>query len=86
MLQHSEITRVLLEYLGENLDHKVTVEVDAETHLVDQGILSSLKFLSFVRFLEDRFRVSLEREDYVAENLTTCSKCATLIQSKLATK
>ncbi|HTZ36844.1 MAG TPA: acyl carrier protein [Stellaceae bacterium] len=57
-----------LERLPTNLAGK---PVDAETPLIESGLLDSLGILELVSFLEDGWEVTLPLDEFVAENFRT---------------
>jgi acyl carrier protein len=57
--------------------------VDLETPLLGSAAIDSLGFLDVVSFLEERFGIALEDDDFDADNLQTTSSLVALVERKL---
>jgi acyl carrier protein len=57
--------------------------VGMQTELLGSGAIDSLGFLEVVAFLEERFVISLDDDDFDAENLKTTSTLTDLAERKL---
>ncbi len=84
MSEVAEITKVLLDYFEEGAGAAPAATVEPDTPLAESGILDSLGFMDFVTFLESRFGISMDPEDYTSDNLETVRKCAAFLHSRLA--
>lgn len=57
--------------------------VTMQTELLGSGAIDSLGFLEVVAFLEERFTIALDDDDFDAENLKNASTLADLAERKL---
>lgn len=56
---------------------------DLETPLFENEILDSLGMLELIRFIEERFPVTVEADDVVLENFVSIRAIKSLVESKL---
>lgn len=54
--------------------------MQADTALIEQGILDSIEILNLVAFIEERFAVALPVDAFVPENFSTPAAIAALVQ------
>jgi len=54
--------------------------INADTELIEEGVLDSLAILDLVAFLEDRFKVVMPVEEFVPENFRTPATIAALAE------
>jgi len=54
--------------------------VQADTALIEQGILDSIEILNLVAFIEERFELTLPVEAFVPENFSTPTAIAALVK------
>jgi len=52
--------------------------------LIENGVLTSLQTVELVMFLEDRFGINVEDEEFSEENFGTVRSIAELVESKTA--
>lgn len=77
------ILSALLEYLRANLFYGISVELDPETRIRDEGLLNSTGYIEIIGFLESEFSVQFPDGDLVPENFATPMKIADLVCSRL---
>jgi acyl carrier protein len=53
--------------------------IEAETDLIDTGILDSIAVLDLISFLEDRFQVTVPIEDFIPENFRSSAAISSLV-------
>lgn len=57
-------------------------DVDGDYPLIENGLLTSLQTVELVMFLEERFGITVEDEEFDEENFATISSIANLVESK----
>jgi acyl carrier protein len=76
-----EATGVVLDWIRENTAHPDADQaLSADTALLDEGWLDSLRIVRLVSFVETRFDVAVELEDLTPENFETVEHIAALIE------
>jgi acyl carrier protein len=76
-----DIEAAIVSYLQGRFPMLGTVSM--QTELLGSGAIDSLGFLEVVAFLEERFVISLDDDDFDAENLKTTSTLTDLAERKL---
>jgi acyl carrier protein len=76
-----DIEAAIVNYLQERFP--MLGKVGMQTELLGSGAIDSLGFLEVVAFLEERFVISLDDDDFDAENLKTTSTLTDLAERKL---
>jgi len=64
------------------LDDDPDVELTGRTHLVESGIIDSIRVLSLVEFMEEEYEIEIEPQDLF--RLISISEIALVIKEKLA--
>ena len=59
-------------------------EVAPDEQLIENGVLTSLQTVELVTFLEERFDIMVEDEEFDEENFGSVEAIATLVASKTA--
>jgi methoxymalonate biosynthesis acyl carrier protein len=59
-------------------------EVSPDEPLIENGVLTSLQTVELVTFLEERFDIIVEDEEFDEENFGSVEAIATLVASKTA--
>ena len=54
-------------------------EVNADTNIIESGLLDSVEILYLVGFLEERFGIALPIEEFIPENFATAEAVAKLV-------
>lgn len=76
-MDHTSVIKELLSSVLE--DNLLDIQsVGSDENLVEAG-LNSLRAISFVILIEDKFDIALEDEDLLFENINTITKINTLI-------
>lgn len=70
----------IIQYLQERFPLLGTVSLD--TPLLGSAAIDSLGFLEVVTFLEERFGLAMDDEDFDAENLQNPASLVALVQRK----
>ena len=69
-------------WLGDNVTGGSPVERDCL--ILENGVLTSMQTVELVLFLEERFGISVEEEEFVEENFASINKIAAYVGSKTA--
>ena len=59
-------------------------EVSPDEQLIENGVLTSLQTVELVTFLEERFGIMVEDEEFDEENFGSVEAIATLVSGKTA--
>ena len=59
-------------------------EVSPDEQLIENGVLTSLQTVELVTFLEERFDIMVEDEEFDEENFGSVEAIATLVSGKTA--
>ena len=57
-----------------------TQAIEADTELLDSGLLDSVQIIELVAFVEDHFNVKIDVADIVPENFGSIAKILTMIE------
>lgn len=60
------------------------VQLDADDSFLEQGLIDSTGVLELVSFIEDRFRVKVDDDELVPDNLDSINRLIQFVESKLA--
>jgi methoxymalonate biosynthesis acyl carrier protein len=68
------------------IQEKVTgsQDIPEDYPLIENGVLTSLQTVELVMFLEDRFGITIEDEEFSEENFGSVRAIAELVESKTA--
>jgi acyl carrier protein len=80
-ISRSDIEAAIADYLQGRFPMLGTVGM--QTELLGSGAIDSLGFLEVVTFLEERFAIILDDDDFDAANLKDASTLADLAERKL---
>ncbi len=69
-------------WLGDNVTGGSPVERDYL--ILENGVLTSMQTVELVLFLEERFGISVEEEEFVEENFASINQIAAYVGSKTA--
>ncbi len=75
-------TAAIREWLQENVTG--SREVPDDYPLIENGVLTSLQTVELVTFLEDRFSIFVDDEEFDEENFGSVEAIASLVASKTA--
>ncbi len=81
VISRGDIEAAIVSYLQGRFPMLGTVSM--QTELLGTGAINSLGFLEVVAFLEERFGISLDDDDFDAENLKMASTLTDLAERKL---
>ena len=72
------------DFLKENFILGDGAALDDSASLVDSGIVDSTGVIELASFLEQRFSITIEEEDLVAENLDSVDRICLLVENRSA--
>lgn len=72
--------QILSEYIRNETGYQG--ELDPDLDLLEKQILDSFNVVQWAMFIQDRFKLELEAEDLVRDNLSSFSRVLALIESK----
>jgi acyl carrier protein len=71
---------ILCEYITNETGYEG--DVDPDLDLLEKQILDSFSIVQWALFIQERFRIELEAEELVRDNLSSLAKVMALIDSK----
>ena len=71
---------ILCEYIRTETGYEG--ELDPDLDLLEKQILDSFSIVQWALFIQERFRIELEAEELVRDNLSSLAKVMALIDSK----
>ncbi len=78
---YAALRRVVIDWLDDNFhfgDAEALIGADDRSFL-DHGILASLGFVQLVVYLEDKYKVTIDRKDLTRENFDSLRKIVTYL-------
>jgi acyl carrier protein len=79
--EYGELRRVVIDWLDDNYhfgDAEALIGADDRSFL-DHGILASLGFVQLIVYLEDKYRITIDRKDLTRENFDSMAKIVTYV-------
>ncbi len=78
-----EIEVKINEFIVKELLWEKQTELNAETQLLEEGIIDSIGLFRMVTFLEESFRVRVPDEDLLAENFQSIRRIGEFVKARL---
>jgi acyl carrier protein len=78
--QDPRLLEAVIEYIRTEKPNAASIE--AQTSLIEEGILDSMFLLKLVDFLQERFAVAIESEEITPENFETVEGIERLVARK----
>lgn len=75
---------VVRQFLGASATLPAGTDLDAQTPLLDSGVLDSLGILQLTTRIEQVFGIEVTDEDFVPENFATVGSLARYVGTRLA--
>jgi acyl carrier protein len=78
---YSEVRRVVIDWLDDNFhfgDAETLIQSDNRSFL-DNGILASLGFVQLIVYLEDTYKITIDRKDLTRENFDSLAKIVSYV-------
>ena len=78
---YSEVRRVVIDWLDDNFHFgdAATLVQDDERSFLDNGILASLGFVQLIVYIEDKYRITIDRKDLSRENFDSMGKIVSYV-------
>jgi acyl carrier protein len=79
--EYGALRRVVIDWLDDNYhfgDAEALIGEDDRSFL-DHGILASLGFVQLIVYLEDTYRITIDRKDLTRENFDSMTKIVTYV-------
>ena len=70
------------QYIVENFLFGDDTRLDADTSFLDEGIIDSTGILELIMFLEETFKIHIEDQELIPENLDSLNNIEHFIQQK----
>lgn len=74
------------EFIIENFLFGEEEQLNPDTDFFDKGIIDSTGVIELVNFLEETFKISVEDEELLPQNLSSLNNIDTFLQKKLNQK
>ncbi len=79
--EYGVLRRVVIDWLDDNYhfgDAEALIGTDDRSFL-DHGILASLGFVQLIVYIEDNYRITIDRKDLTRENFDSMTKIVTYV-------
>ena len=80
---NEKIIEVLLEYIFEKSDIEDISEIPKDESLLLNGILDSFAIIELVEFIESKWSIKIEDEEFSLENFGSVNKIVAFIHNKI---
>jgi acyl carrier protein len=77
-----DVRQAIRNWVRESVSANVPLTDD--TDLIGDGVLTSLQTVELVTYLDERFSIQIDDEEFVEENFRSIDTIARLVESKLA--
>ncbi len=79
----SDMQKTVLDFIRENfIMGRSEVSLDPDESLIESGVMDSTGVLELVEFLESTYKIKIEDEELIPENLETINNIVKFLQSK----
>jgi len=82
-LTYEEFRQLILDWLDDHyhFGEAATLVQDDDRSFLDNGILNSLGFVALIVYLEDLFRITIDRKSLTRENFDSMRKIITYVMN-----
>ena len=80
--ENVDVRGVIRDWVRESIG--TSVPLTDTTDLIGDGLLTSLQTVELVTYLDERFGIEVDDEEFVEENFRSVDTIAQLVESKLA--
>lgn len=77
---------IVKEFIIDNFLFGEEEPLELETDFFDKGIVDSTGVIEVVSFLEEKFKITVEDEELIPENLSSLKNIGQFLQKKLSQK
>ena len=81
----SDIKSIIREFIVENFFFGSANGLNDDTSFLDDGIIDSTGVLELVTFIEENFKIRVDDEELIPENLDSIDNIAGYLERKMAT-
>jgi acyl carrier protein len=74
--------QLLNDFIVSEFLHDEPRDIAVNDNLIEDGVIDSLAILILIKFIEDRFSVSVDAEDIVLDNFESVEAISRLIDTK----
>lgn len=78
-MDKQKVATEIAEWIKENCQHAHGKDVQAESELIDSGLLDSLDYLNLVSFVEETYGSEVDGDSMIPENFRTPTAIAGLV-------
>lgn len=79
----SDVQKTVLDFIKENfIMGRSEVALDPDESLIESGVMDSTGVLELVEFLESTYKIKIEDEELIPENLETINNIVKFLQVK----
>ncbi len=79
-----EVKAIIQQFIIEQFLFGEDDQLKEDTSFLDSGLIDSTGILELVSFLEERFKIKVEDEELIPENLDSIKNVTTYLERKLA--
>ncbi len=79
-------TELIQNFIRTELINDNNIKLEDTEPLIESGIIDSLGIMKLIMYLEESFKIKIEADDLMPENLGTVNAISSLIQEKLDNK
>lgn len=80
----NDIKMILREFINESFLPSAGLDTfDGSDSLMEKGIIDSTGVLELLEFIEERFKINVEDEEVIPDNLDSLNKLTSFIKRKL---
>lgn len=82
-MQETEYYKIIDEFLIEHFLFGEKHNLQGDSSLMENGIIDSTGALEMVNFLEERFNITVETDEFIPENLDSIDNICAFLDSKV---
>ena len=84
-MDHATTRQLLIDWLDDNyhFGEAETLIASDDASFLDNGVLDSLGFVALVVYLEDKFRITIDRKSLNRENFDSVNKILAYVEARV---
>ncbi len=79
-MDRSKVASEVASWISKNCQHAHGKDVNADSELIDSGLLDSLDYLNLVSFIEEAYGAEVDGDAMIPENFRTPMAIAGLVE------
>jgi acyl carrier protein len=83
-MKRETIIQQIKEYISTNILRGKHIELDAQTPLLEWGIINSIDIMRLITFINDQFQVHISTKQMVTANFSSIEALADFVERSLA--